>query len=85
VPSTRAWQGLTPRARRHRERRRGRRRARVGADDHPHVGRRAKTAIDKIDPTNAADVAGTLPTVFARLAEVAKIQGSTTDLQNSPR
>jgi hypothetical protein len=45
---------------------------------------RTKTAIDQIDPTNADDVATTLPTVFATLAEVAKIQGSTPDLQNNP-
>jgi hypothetical protein len=45
---------------------------------------RTKTAIDKIDPTNADDVATTLPTVFVALAEVAKIQGSTPDLQDNP-
>src|SRR4051794_4228901 len=45
---------------------------------------RTKTAIDKIDPTNADDGATTLPTVFATLAEVAKIQDSTPHLQNNP-
>jgi hypothetical protein len=33
---------------------------------------RTKTAIDQIDPTNADEVATTLPTVLAMLAEVAK-------------
>lgn len=45
---------------------------------------RTKTALDNIDPTNAVEVASTLPTVFVSLAELVKIQDSTTDLrQNS--
>jgi hypothetical protein len=35
---------------------------------------RTKTAIDQIDPTNADEVATTLPTVLAMLAEVAKLR-----------
>ena len=46
---------------------------------------RTKTAIDKIDPTNAVDVATTLPTVFATLAELAKIQDSTPRSAEQPR
>ena len=45
---------------------------------------RTKTALDKIDPTNAFEVASTLPTVLVSLAELVKIQYSTTDLRNSP-
>lgn len=45
---------------------------------------RTKTALDKIDPTNAFEVASTLPTVFALLAELVKIQDSTTDLRKNP-
>jgi hypothetical protein len=45
---------------------------------------RTKTALDKIDPTNAIEVASTLPTVFVLLAELVKIQDSTTDLRNNP-
>ena len=45
---------------------------------------RTKTAIDQIDPTNADEVATTLPTVFATVAQVANIQGSTPHLQNNP-
>jgi hypothetical protein len=41
---------------------------------------RTKTALDKIDPTNALEVASMLPTVFVLLAELVKIQYSTTDL-----
>ena len=45
---------------------------------------RTKTALDKIDPTNAGEVASTLPTVFVSLAELVKIQYSTTDLRKNP-
>jgi hypothetical protein len=45
---------------------------------------RTKTALDNIDPTNAVEVAATLPTVFVSLAELVKIQDSTTDLRNNP-
>jgi hypothetical protein len=45
---------------------------------------RVKTALDKIDPTNAVEVASTLPTVFVSLAELVKIQDSTTDLRQNP-
>ena len=45
---------------------------------------RTKTALDKIDPTNAFEVASTLPTVFVSLAELVKIQDSTTDLRKNP-
>jgi hypothetical protein len=45
---------------------------------------RTKTALDKIDPTNAFEVASTLPTVFVALAELVKIQDSTTDLRKNP-
>jgi len=44
---------------------------------------RTKTALDKIDPTNAFEVASTLPTVFVSLADLVKIQDSTTDLRNN--
>ena len=43
-----------------------------------------KTALDNIDPTNAFEVASTLPTVFVSLADLVKIQDSTTDLRNNP-
>ena len=46
---------------------------------------RTKTALDNIDPTNAIEVASTLPTVFVSLADLVKIQDSTTDLRNNPR
>ena len=45
---------------------------------------RTKTALDNIDPTNAFEVASTLPTVFVSLADLVKIQDSTTDLRNNP-
>ena len=45
---------------------------------------RTKTALDNIDPTNAIEVASTLPTVFVSLADLVKIQDSTTDLRNNP-
>jgi hypothetical protein len=45
---------------------------------------RTRTALDKIDPTNAFEVASTLPTVFVSLAELAKIQNSTPDLRKNP-
>jgi hypothetical protein len=45
---------------------------------------RTKTALDKIDPTNAFEVASTLPTVFVSLAELVKIQDSTSDLRKNP-
>jgi hypothetical protein len=45
---------------------------------------RTKTALDKVDPTNAVEVASTLPTVFVSLAELVKIQSSTDDLRNNP-
>ena len=44
---------------------------------------RTKTAMDKIDPTNADEVATTLPTVLATQLEVAMVQDSTPDLQNN--
>jgi hypothetical protein len=45
---------------------------------------RTKTALDKIDPTDAVQVASTLPTVFVSLAELVKIQDSTADLRKNP-
>ena len=45
---------------------------------------RTKAAVDNIDPNNAVEVASTLPTVFVSLAELVKIQGSTTDLRDNP-
>jgi hypothetical protein len=45
---------------------------------------RTKTALDKIDPTNAFEVASTLPTVFVALADLVEIQDSTTDLRKNP-
>ena len=45
---------------------------------------RTKTALDNIDPTNGLEVASTLPTVFVSLADLVKIQDSTTDLRNNP-
>lgn len=45
---------------------------------------RTKTALDKIDPNDAVEVASTLPTVFVSLAELVKIQDSTTELRNNP-
>jgi hypothetical protein len=45
---------------------------------------RMKTALDKIDPTNAVEVASTLPTVLVSLAELVKIQYSATDLRKNP-
>ena len=45
---------------------------------------RMKTALDNIDPTNAIEVASVLPTVFVSLAELVKIQDSTTDLRKNP-
>ena len=45
---------------------------------------RTKTALDHIDPTNAVEVASTLPTVLVSLAELVKIQDSTTDLRKNP-
>jgi hypothetical protein len=45
---------------------------------------RTKTALDNIDPTNAFEVASTLPTVFVSLADLVKIQDSTTDLRKNP-
>jgi hypothetical protein len=45
---------------------------------------RTKTALDKIDPTDAVEVASTLPTVFVSLAELVKIQDSTSDLRKNP-
>ena len=44
---------------------------------------RTKTALDGVDPTNAFEVASTLPTVFVSLADLVKIQDSTTDLRNN--
>ena len=44
---------------------------------------RTKTALDNIDPTNAIEVASTLPTVFVSLADLVKIQDSTNDLRNN--
>jgi hypothetical protein len=44
---------------------------------------RTKTALDNIDPTNAFEVASTLPTVFVSLADLVKIQDSTNDLHNN--
>ena len=44
---------------------------------------RTKTALDNIDPTNAIEVASTLPTVFVSLADLVKIQDSTNDLHNN--
>ena len=45
---------------------------------------RTKRALDAIDPTNAVEVASTLPTVFVSLAELVKIQNSTADLRKNP-
>jgi hypothetical protein len=45
---------------------------------------RTKAALDQIDPTNAFEVASTLPTVLVSLAELVKIQDSTTDLRENP-
>jgi len=45
---------------------------------------KAKTALDGIDPTNATQVATTLPTVFASLEDISKIQDPTTDIKNNP-
>jgi len=44
---------------------------------------RTKTALDGVDPTNAFEVASTLPTVFVSLADLVKIQDSTNDLHNN--
>ncbi|HEY0812114.1 MAG TPA: hypothetical protein VGE11_02440 [Pseudonocardia sp.] len=44
---------------------------------------RTKSALDNIDPTNAVEVASTLPTVLTSLAELVKIEASTTDLQKN--
>jgi hypothetical protein len=44
---------------------------------------RTKTALDNVDPNNAVEVASTLPTVLVSLAELVKIQDSTTDLREN--
>jgi hypothetical protein len=45
---------------------------------------KAKKALDGIDPNNVTDVVSTLPTVFASLEDISKIEDPTTDLRASP-
>ena len=45
---------------------------------------KAKTALDGIDPNNVTEVAATLPTVFASLEDISKIEDPTTDLRANP-
>jgi predicted small secreted protein len=45
---------------------------------------KAKKALDGVDPNDAGQVAATLPTVFASLEDISKIEDPTTDLRSNP-